>query len=163
MTIQDLMDDYADFLSSVGCTINNGTIVFYDGNLWNYTLIDNDTLSIDFSEMLHGEFTGNKLIRTFKRVRQDISLSGIFYPESADEIIDDDSYTYIEFIDGQKGRMSLLGFIVPFEYEIHGIYLVAKFGKEYLRRIFIIKSDSIIEELEGYNGFAGGDILRKKQ
>jgi hypothetical protein len=163
ITIQNLQYDFSK--ATIGYTINNGTLffhgrdslepsyfdyVFYGRDSPGFNLIDNDTLSIGLFE---------DLTITFKRLHQDILLSGIFY-ESDGNIFND--YHYIEFVDGQRGKRSLYGFIFPFEYEIHGIYLIMKITEEYQSNIFIIKSDSIIEEYGEYGGFIQDSIFRKK-
>jgi hypothetical protein len=144
MAMRNLQYDFPDM--TIGYTINSGTIAADDGSLLNYNLVDNDTLSLEFTDEI-------KL--TFKRLYQDISLNGIFYHERDDGTLNDT--IYIEFADGQLGRMSFFfGIIVPFEYEIHGMYLTMKTAENSLRNIFVIKSDNTIEDHEGI-------IFRKKQ
>jgi hypothetical protein len=152
MTMRQLLYNFS--IMTIGCTVNNGTVVLDDGNSFKYSLADNDTLSIE----VPGELG---LMRTFKRLYQDLSLNGIFYENDGEEFND---YDYIEFVDGQRGKRNILGFILPFKYEIHGIYLTIQMTEEYENetRIFIIKSDSIIEDHEGYGGFGQGTIYRKK-
>jgi hypothetical protein len=144
MMMWDLRYDLPEITG--GYTINNGTIVADDGGSLNYRLIDNDTLAMEFFDEIEV---------IFKRLYQDISLSGIFYLESDDGTLNNNNY--IEFVDGQSGRMcSFFGIFVPFEYEIHGIYLTMKTAGSHLRKIFVIKSDNIIKDDEGV-------VFRKKQ
>jgi hypothetical protein len=136
-----------------GYKISNGTIVFDDGEFMEYSITDNDTLSID----LWGEF---------KRTHQNILLNGSFYLDNDNgELNYDESFwgiiwgtSYIEFLDGQKGSFYILGTCLPFEYEIYDIYLILKF--DHRRDVFIIKSDTLIEGL--YTSFDEDIIFKKK-
>jgi hypothetical protein len=133
---------------SSGYKINNGTIIFDDGDSMEYTFTDNDTLFIEF----FGEF---------KRIHQDILLNGSFYPDNDDREFNYESiweFTHIEFFDDKKGAFYILDTSLPFEYEIYDIYLILEFEVE--RSVFIIKSNTIIEGL--YTILGGGSIFRKK-
>jgi hypothetical protein len=138
-----------DLTLTFGYKINNGTIVFDDGDFMEYSITDNDTLSLD-------------LLGEFKRTYQNILLNGSFYLDNDNgELNYDESFwgiSYIEFLDDQKGSFYIFGTCFPIEYEIYDIYLIIKF--DHHQNIFIIKSDTIIEGW--YTIFDEDVIFRKK-